>query len=78
MIKLIDKATGRELGGITEDQLQALVDALEEESDEDTDYYVNRATVDLLRDANADPALVDVLERGLAGREDMDVQWRRA
>jgi uncharacterized tellurite resistance protein B-like protein len=78
MIKLIDKATGRELGGITEDQLQALVDALEEESDEDTDYYINRATLDLLRDANADPTLVDVLERGLAGREDMDVQWRRA
>lgn len=78
MIKLIDKATGRELGGITEEQLQALVDALEEESDEDTDYYVNRATLDLLREANADPTLVDVLEMGLAGREDMDVQWRRA
>lgn len=77
MIKLIDKATGRELGEVTKEQFQALVDVLEEESDEDTDYYINTDTLDLLREANADPALIDILERGLAGREDMDIQWRR-
>ena len=77
MIKIFDKATGRELGEVTEEQFRALVDALEEESDEDTDYYINRATLDLLREAGADPALIALLEQGLAGREDMDVQWRR-
>jgi recombinational DNA repair protein (RecF pathway) len=77
MIKLIDKATGRELGEVTPEQFQALVDVLEEESADDTDYYINSATLDLLREGGADPALIAALEQGLAGREDMDVQWRR-
>jgi hypothetical protein len=78
MIKIYDKATGQELGELTPEQFQALVDALEEESEEDTDYYINRTTVDLLREQGADPGLVALLERGLAGREDMDIQWQRA
>ena len=77
MIKIFDKATGRELGEVTPEQFQALVDALEEEFDDDTDYYINRTTVDLLRESAADPALVALLDQGLAGREDMDIQWRR-
>ena len=78
MIKIYDKATGRELGEVTPEQFQALMDALEEESEDDRDYYINQDTLDLLREQGADPALVALLERGLAGREDMDIQWRRA
>lgn len=78
MIKIHDKATGQELGELTPEQFQQLVDALEEESAEDTDYYINRATVDLLREQGADAGLVALLDKGLAGREDMDIQWRRA
>jgi hypothetical protein len=77
MIKIYDKGTGQELGELTPEQFQALVDALEEESEDDTDYYINRATVDILGENGADPGLVALLEKGLAGREDMDIQWRR-
>jgi inactivated superfamily I helicase len=77
MIKIFDKASGQELGEVSAEQFQALVDALEEESEDDTDYYINRTTVDFLRESGADAALVALLDRGLAGREDMDVEWRR-
>jgi hypothetical protein len=48
MANLYDSATGALIGTISETQLQALVDTLEEESVEDRDYYINRATVDML------------------------------
>ena len=44
MIHLFDDETGASVGTITEDQLQYLVDQLEEESPDDTDYYINRET----------------------------------
>ena len=39
MIKLSDKKNGAPLGTISEDDLQFLIDHLEEEWAEDTDYY---------------------------------------
>ena len=39
MIRLYDKDSGAELGTITKEQLQFLVDQLEQESLEDRDYY---------------------------------------
>ncbi len=48
MIKLKDKETGEMLGSISDDELQFLIDHLEEEFDEDTDYYLNRVTVEML------------------------------
>jgi hypothetical protein len=77
MIALYDAASGAHIGNVTEAQFQQLVDALEEESAEDRDYYVNRATVELLRERHAEPGLLEALETGLAGREDMDVRWER-
>lgn len=78
MIKLYDSATGTVIGTITEEQLQVLVDALEEESVEDRDYYINRATVDILEGRGADPSLVGMLRAALGDREDMDIRWQTA
>jgi len=77
MITLQDKETGTVLGTITEDELQFLLDSLEEESQEDTDYYIDAATVDMLEDDGAPATLVQMLRGGLAGREGYDVQWVR-
>lgn len=77
MIKIYDEESGAVYGTLTEAQLQALMAQLEEESREDTDYYINQATVDMLEDKKVDPALVTLLRGALGGREDMDIRWAR-
>ena len=75
MIKLNDKETGASLGAITEEQLHFLQEQLAEESPEDTDYYINEATLDMLEEQGADRALLDLLRQALGSREDMEIQW---
>jgi hypothetical protein len=78
MVELFDKQTGAAVGTLTDDQFQYLVDHLEEENSEDDDYYVNRATVDILESEGADPVLAEVLRRALGDREEMDLRWTRS
>jgi hypothetical protein len=75
MIKLYDKETGRLLGTLREEQLRFLIDQLEEESSDDTDYYINKATIEMLVQAGADPELVTLLQQGLGEREEMEIRW---
>ena len=56
MVKLYNAATNQLLGDITDDQLQFIIDQFEEEWEGDQDYYVNTATIDMLKDAGADPS----------------------
>jgi len=77
MIQLRDKETGSLLGSISEEDLQFLIDHLEEEYDEDTDYYLNRATLDMLKKEGANDALIGLLESALGDREDVEIEWSR-
>ncbi len=77
MIKIYDEATDTVYGTITEAQLQALMSQLEEESFEDTDYYINQATLDMFEERGVDPGLVALLRKALGDREDMDIRWAR-
>ena len=77
MIRIYDEATGTVFGTITEAQLQVLFDQLEEESPEDTDYYINAATIDMFEERKVDPGLVALLRKALGDREDMDIRWAR-
>ena len=77
MIQLFDAQRGDRLGAISEEQFQRLVDALEEESTTDRDYYLNVATIDMLEAGGADAQLVSLLREALAGREGMDIRWAR-
>ena len=78
MVTLHDNDTGALLGTITDEQLQFLVDQLEEESDDDTDYYINKATLDMIEESGADAALLALLRRALGTREEMDIRWTRS
>lgn len=78
MIKLYDSETGAALGRITDQQFTFLEDHLEEESDEDQDYYFSAATIDVLEEEGADAELVALLRRALAGREGVELRWERA
>ncbi|HKY32042.1 MAG TPA: galactosyldiacylglycerol synthase [Candidatus Polarisedimenticolia bacterium] len=78
MIELRDKESGASLGSITEAQLEFLQGHLEEESETDSDYYINRDTLDVLEEEGADAALMSLLRRALGPREEMEIQWRRS
>jgi processive 1,2-diacylglycerol beta-glucosyltransferase len=77
VIRLLDANTGVQIGTLTEAQLQFLIDQLEEESDDDRDYYINAATLDMFAEAGADQALLDLLGNALGTRSEMDVRWER-
>ncbi|HWP67566.1 MAG TPA: galactosyldiacylglycerol synthase [Candidatus Limnocylindria bacterium] len=77
MVQLRDKATGASLGSVTEDDLQFLVDHLEEEFSEDTDYYIDSDTVDMLREAGASAALLAALDTALGDTGEAEIQWTR-
>lgn len=78
MFTIYDEATDTAYGTLTEAQLQFLMDHLEEESAEDTDFYINQATVDMLEQEGADAGLVKLLRGALGAREDMDIRWARS
>src|SRR5712691_7622322 len=77
MIDLYNAATNQLLGSITEPDLQVLIDALEEESAQDRDYYIDTATIDLIADGKASGHLVQMLRGALGSAEGVDVRWTR-
>ncbi|MDH3745464.1 MAG: galactosyldiacylglycerol synthase [Acidobacteriota bacterium] len=77
-IKLYDNDSGAELGSLTEEQLQFLIDQLEEETPEDQDYYLNPMTVDLLAERGGDEGLIERLRRAMGGNEGLEVRWERS
>ena len=77
MIMLYNKETGVLIGGISEEQFQFLVNHLEEESEEDTDYYINQATLEMFEQEGAEPSLLSLLRKALGEKEGIEIQWKR-
>jgi hypothetical protein len=75
MPRLIRIDTGDAIGDITDKQLKFLVEQLEEEHDEDQDYFVDRDTLELLSDNGADPELLALLEKAIGDDDSMDIAW---
>jgi hypothetical protein len=48
---------------------------LEDDNADDTDFLIDRDTLDLLSDNDADPELLALLEKGLAGDDDMSIAF---
>ncbi len=65
------------LGTISESQLDFLIDHLEEELEEDEDYWINQATIEYLKDLGAENALLQLLELAIAGSEEgVDISYQ--
>ena len=77
MIDLYNANTNQLLGSITEADLKVLVDALEEEGVNDQDYYIDRATIDVIADGKATEHLVGLLRKALAAGDGVDIRWQR-
>jgi hypothetical protein len=58
------------LGTIDEKQLDFLMENLEEEFDEDEEYFLMPDTIDYLKEQGADSNLLAMLENALAGTQD--------
>lgn len=77
MIQLRIKDSGTLIGTITEEELQFLIDNLEEEWEEDRDYYLNQTMLDILKNKpDAPERLMEMLEKA-AGGGDIEVEWSR-
>lgn len=75
MPRLIRIDTGDAIGDISDQQLKFLVEQLEEEHDEDQDYFIDRDTLELLSDNGADPELLALLEKAIGDDDSMDIAW---
>ena len=76
MIDLYNSDTNQPIGSISDADLQVLMDALEEESSDDRDYYINADTIDMLAE-NASAELVALLRSALGSSEGVEVRWER-
>ena len=76
MIELYDSEANQLLGTVSEADLQVLIDALEEESADDRDYYINAETIDLL-EANGSPQLIGLLRTALGSKEGVEIRWTK-
>lgn len=78
MIDLYNADTNTLLGEITEQDLKVLVDALEEESSDDQDYYITADTLDVIgNDGQATDHLLNLLRKALGSSEGVEVRWQR-
>ena len=75
MPRLIRLDTGDEIGTINDKQLAFLVEHLEEENEDDKDYFIDRDTLELLSDNGAEPELLALLEKGMGDDDQMDIAW---
>jgi hypothetical protein len=76
MARLYRVDNDKTLGTINASQLKFLVDMLEEEDDEDQDYFIDQDTLELFSDNKCDPELLAMLESALDDGEDgVDIAW---
>ena len=75
MITLSLKDSGAALGTIDEADLRLLMDQLEEESETDTDYYINAATIDIIEENGDSAQLIALLKEAVGDTDGVDVVW---
>ena len=73
MIRLIDKDTGKYVGRITEEDLKFLQENLEEESTTDMDYYINRETLDLLKEKGMNTDFAKLIEDAMGESGEIEI-----
>ena len=77
MINLYRVENNQLIGSISPADLQVLIDVLEEESQQDQDYYIDGPTLDLLADGGASEAMLNMLRLALGTSEGVDIRWAR-
>ena len=75
LFRLVDLEHDQEIGIITEDQVQFLIENLEEGGIEDQDYYIDEETYDFLAENGCEKELLELLAETLEGRDEIDIRY---
>jgi len=75
-VELFDGGTGSPLGTLSPAEFAWLSRHLVRESDDDRDYWVDSATLDMLERQGADEKVLQLLRRALGSRDGVNVRWR--
>ena len=78
MPELYLKSDNKHLGHLTEDELKFLIAQLEEESEDDEDYAINRMMLDYLKEQKISPNLLSLLEEALGEADEVEVKFTRS
>lgn len=78
MITLKDKSNNRWIGSISYAQLQFLIDELTEEHKNDQDYWINRVTLDALKERGAEAALTNIIEKAMGDKDEVEFYWMKS
>ena len=65
----------KQVGELTEEQLDFLIENLEEEWSEDRDYYINKDMLAMLEQRGADSGLLGLLQDALGDKDEVEVLW---
>lgn len=78
MIVLTNEHSGATIGEISEDELQILVAALEEENSRDQDYWIDHATVDMIEINHLNAgSLITVLRTAIGDSDGIEIGYTR-
>ncbi|MDE0301171.1 MAG: hypothetical protein OXN17_21290 [Candidatus Poribacteria bacterium] len=72
---LIDSEKEAEMGIITDDQVQFLIDNLAEDGVEDEEFYINEDVLEFLAENGCDEELLSLFAEGLEGRTDLAIHY---
>ena len=75
MIKLYDNENEKEIGLITEPQLEFLIEELADESLDEYTYNINPSVISYLEGSGAEPQLVTLLRGALGSRTSMELRY---
>ena len=75
MIRLVNRGTGDVLGTIQEADLEVMRKALEEEGEDDRDYYVVEETIGMLAEQGLSSDVQSLLRNALSKDGDLEVGW---
>ena len=75
MARLYIEATNTVLGEVTDAELDTLVNNLEEETRDDTDYWITSDTIDFLEARGADAKLIAILRTAVGDSDGLDIRW---
>lgn len=76
MTALYSKPGNQKLFELIDNDLVCMQNVLEEENSKDRDYFIDLATVDMLKNAGATESLLDVLTKAIGESEGIDVEWK--
>jgi hypothetical protein len=65
------------LGDISDQDARFLVDQLEEESEDDDDYFIDVNTIDVLEAAGASESLLTILKNAVSASAGLDVRLEK-